>query len=68
MTRLAITLGDPRGIGPEIVARALEPPLDAEVTLEPDAVITSGVTFERARKKDVADLVDRIYQGIRRQP
>lgn len=33
MTRLAITLGDPRGIGPEIVARALEPPIDAEVTL-----------------------------------
>lgn len=33
MTRLAITLGDPRGIGPEIVARALETPLDAEVTL-----------------------------------
>jgi 4-hydroxythreonine-4-phosphate dehydrogenase len=33
MTRLAITLGDPRGIGPEIVARALESPLEAEVTL-----------------------------------
>jgi 4-hydroxythreonine-4-phosphate dehydrogenase len=33
MTRLAITLGDPRGIGPEIVARALERPLDAAVTL-----------------------------------
>jgi 4-hydroxythreonine-4-phosphate dehydrogenase len=33
MTRLAITLGDPRGIGPEIVARALEPPLEAEITL-----------------------------------
>jgi 4-hydroxythreonine-4-phosphate dehydrogenase len=33
MTRLAITLGDPRGIGPEIVAHALEQPLDAEVTL-----------------------------------
>jgi 4-hydroxythreonine-4-phosphate dehydrogenase len=31
--RLALTLGDPRGIGPEIVARALEVPLDAEVTL-----------------------------------
>ncbi|HEX6106015.1 MAG TPA: 4-hydroxythreonine-4-phosphate dehydrogenase PdxA [Gemmatimonadales bacterium] len=31
--RLAITLGDPRGIGPEITARALEPPLDAEVTV-----------------------------------
>ena len=33
MTRLAITLGDPRGIGPEIVARALEQPLEAEITL-----------------------------------
>jgi 4-hydroxythreonine-4-phosphate dehydrogenase len=31
--RIAVTLGDPRGIGPEIVARALEPPLAAEVTL-----------------------------------
>ncbi len=31
--RIAITLGDPRGIGPEITARALEQPLDAEVTL-----------------------------------
>jgi len=33
MTRLAITLGDPRGIGPEIVAHALGQPLEAEVTL-----------------------------------
>ncbi len=31
--RIAVTLGDPRGIGPEIVARALEAPLDAEVTV-----------------------------------
>ena len=32
--RLAITLGDPRGIGPEIVTRALEAAgLDAEITL-----------------------------------
>lgn len=29
--RLAVTLGDPRGIGPEITARALAEPLDAEV-------------------------------------
>jgi 4-hydroxythreonine-4-phosphate dehydrogenase len=29
--RLAVTLGDPRGIGPEIVARALATPLAAEV-------------------------------------
>jgi 4-hydroxythreonine-4-phosphate dehydrogenase len=33
MPRVAITLGDPRGIGPEITARALAEPLDAEVTL-----------------------------------
>lgn len=31
--RLAVTLGDPRGIGPEIVAEALSRPLDAEITL-----------------------------------
>ena len=31
--RIVVTLGDPRGIGPEIVARALAEPLDAEVTL-----------------------------------
>ena len=30
--RLAVTLGDPRGIGPEIVRAALAPPLDAELT------------------------------------
>jgi 4-hydroxythreonine-4-phosphate dehydrogenase len=28
-----VTLGDPRGIGPEVVARALEAPLDADVTV-----------------------------------
>ncbi len=31
--RIAITLGDPRGIGPEIVARALTEPPGAEVTV-----------------------------------
>ena len=31
--RLAVTLGDPRGIGPEIVHAALTPPLDADITL-----------------------------------
>ena len=31
--RIAITLGDPRGIGPEIVAKALREPLDASITL-----------------------------------
>jgi len=28
-----VTLGDPRGIGPEVAARALDVPLDAEVTV-----------------------------------
>ena len=31
--RLAVTLGDPRGIGPEIVRAALADPLDAEITV-----------------------------------
>src|SRR6266704_4328808 len=32
--RLAVTLGDPRGIGPEVVAKALAlGPLDADITL-----------------------------------
>ena len=31
--RIAVTLGDPRGIGPEIVARALAEPLGAELTV-----------------------------------
>jgi len=33
MRRVAVTLGDPRGIGPEITARALADGLDADVTL-----------------------------------
>lgn len=31
--RLAVTLGDPRGIGPEVVSRALAQPLEAEVRI-----------------------------------
>ena len=31
--RLAVTLGDPRGIGPEVVAGALAQPVDAHVTV-----------------------------------
>jgi len=46
--RLAITLGDPRGIGPEIVAHALEAPLDAEITLVgPDDLISSIPAHQR---------------------
>ena len=44
--RLALTLGDPRGIGPEIVARALEAPLDAEVTLVGAEDQIAGITAQ----------------------
>jgi 4-hydroxythreonine-4-phosphate dehydrogenase len=38
--RIAVTLGDPRGIGPEITARALEREIPAEITLVgPDDLI-----------------------------
>lgn len=33
LPRIAITLGDPRGIGPEITTKALEQPLEAEITV-----------------------------------
>jgi 4-hydroxythreonine-4-phosphate dehydrogenase len=40
MRRLAVTLGDPRGIGPEITRAALQLPLDATVTVVgPDDLI-----------------------------
>ena len=40
MRRLAVTLGDPRGIGPEITRAALQQPLDATVTVVgPDDLI-----------------------------
>jgi hypothetical protein len=32
--------------------------------LEPDAVITSGVTFSRPEKKEVNDLVEKVFQGV----
>ena len=31
--RIAVTLGDPRGIGPEVIAQALAAPLDADLTV-----------------------------------
>ncbi len=31
--RLAVTLGDPRGVGPEVAAQALRTPIDAEITV-----------------------------------
>jgi hypothetical protein len=36
--------------------------------LEPDAVITSGVTFSRPEKKDVNDLIEKVFQGVLKEP
>ncbi|HEY2986608.1 MAG TPA: pyridoxamine 5'-phosphate oxidase family protein [Candidatus Binatia bacterium] len=36
--------------------------------LEPDSIITSGVTFERPQKKEVGEIVEKIFQGVRREP
>ncbi len=61
--RLAVTLGDPRGIGPEVVARALATPLDAEITLigaddqiaEPTAARKVGVgAWEKGQGEEAA--------------
>jgi 4-hydroxythreonine-4-phosphate dehydrogenase len=47
LPRVAITLGDPRGIGPEIAARALASSLGAEVTLVGAEDQIAGVPAER---------------------
>ena len=76
--RLAVTLGDPRGIGPEVVARALATPLDADVTvIGPDELIAglpaqqrireagtqSAIEVERAAALALAGDVDAIVTG-----
>lgn len=35
---------------------------------EPDAMITSGVTFSRPQKKEVSEIVEKIFQGVRKEP
>ena len=35
---------------------------------EPDAVITSGVTFARPQKKQVSEIVEKVFEGVRREP
>ena len=45
--RLAVTLGDPRGIGPEITAAALAAPIDADVTLVGPDDLIAGVPAAR---------------------
>src|SRR6266571_4251765 len=45
--RVAVTLGDPRGIGPEVTARALAPGLGADVTLIGADEQIAGIPAER---------------------
>jgi hypothetical protein len=35
--------------------------------LEPDSVITSGVTFQRPENKEVGKIVEKIFHGVRRE-
>ncbi|MBI4490191.1 MAG: pyridoxamine 5'-phosphate oxidase family protein [Deltaproteobacteria bacterium] len=35
---------------------------------EPDAVITSGVTFSRPQKKEVGEIIEKIFQGVKKEP
>lgn len=74
--RLAVTLGDPRGIGPEVVSRALAqpPPLEAEISVlgsresggelsEEAAGRVAGQAIEQAARLALAHQVDAIVTG-----
>ena len=71
--RLAVTLGDPRGIGPEVVRKALVAPLDADVTLvgteqgagvsEEQAGRAAGQAIEEAARLALSGEVDAIVTG-----
>jgi hypothetical protein len=36
--------------------------------LEPDAAITSGVTFNRPERKEITDFVEKIFREVREEP
>jgi len=74
--RLAVTLGDPRGIGPEVVEKALAQPLDAEIQFvgsreqgarsrlsEAEAGTLSGQAIEEAARLALDGKVDAIVTG-----
>jgi 4-hydroxythreonine-4-phosphate dehydrogenase len=72
--RLAVTLGDPRGIGPEVVAKALAQQLDADVRLlgstehgaihsDAEAGRIAGQAIEEAARLALAGQVDAIVTG-----
>jgi 4-hydroxythreonine-4-phosphate dehydrogenase len=56
--RLAITTGEPAGIGPEISIAALEPPLPAEITLIGDAdLISARAALLQRRVPDTVEIL-----------
>jgi 4-hydroxythreonine-4-phosphate dehydrogenase len=72
--RLAVTLGDSRGIGPEVVTKALAQPIAAEVVLlggpergttpsEEEAGRAAGRAIEEAARLALAGEVDAIVTG-----
>jgi len=72
--RLAVTLGDPRGIGPEVVSKALAQPLEADVVrvgnAQPGAGVSeaqagriAGQAIEEAVSLALAGRVDAIVTG-----
>jgi 4-hydroxythreonine-4-phosphate dehydrogenase len=75
VVRLAVTLGDPRGIGPEVVRKALASPIDAEIRFvgpepglgsrlsEVEAGKVSGAAIDEAARLALAGDVDAIVTG-----
>ena len=72
--RLAVTVGDPRGIGPEVVEKALAQPLDAEIRFvgkretrnglsEAEAGRVAGEAIEEAVRLALSGQVDAIVTG-----
>jgi 4-hydroxythreonine-4-phosphate dehydrogenase len=71
--RLAVTLGDPRGIGPEVVGKALASPIDADIHIvgsseggtfsEVEAGRISGQAIEEAARLVLRGEVDAIVTG-----
>ena len=72
--RLAVTLGDPRGIGPEVVAKALEQTIAADiihvgsrergaVRSDEEAGRVSGAAIQEAARLALAGEVDAIVTG-----
>jgi 4-hydroxythreonine-4-phosphate dehydrogenase len=66
--RLALTTGEPAGIGPEIALAALEPPLDADITLIGDCALLEERAELTARKVSESVEIRHVPLAIASQP